>query len=199
MREKLVKNIDGLIIEIPTTVYDPAEDSFLLAENVDIKLHEKVLEVGSGSGYVSIYLAKKNPTAEFFSIDIDYIATKTTKNNSKNNSIKINTITGDLFDSLIEKPFFDVVLFNSPYLPVIANAKESIAWAGGQDGLEIVERFINHLGFLLKKTGRSYLVVSTKTNNKKIFALFEQNRLSYDLIDQVKEGQERILLYKITF
>ncbi len=192
-----MKKIDGLNIVIPNSVYDPAEDSFLLAENTDIKLNEKVLEIGSGSGYVSIYLAKKNPSAEFFSIDLNYIASKTTLINSINNSVKLNITTGDLFDSLIEKPFFDVILFNAPYLPVINNNKESIAWAGGHDGLEIIERYIKQLRFFLKKTGRSYLVVSNKTNIKKLFKLIKQNQLSYELIDEIKEGHEKIKLYRI--
>ncbi|NHJ39624.1 MAG: methyltransferase, partial [Asgard group archaeon] len=93
MKRKLVKKIDGLNIVIPNSVYDPAEDSFLLAENTAIKLNEKVLEIGSGSGYVSIYLAKKNPSAEFFSIDLNYIASKTTLINSINNSVKLNITT----------------------------------------------------------------------------------------------------------
>jgi release factor glutamine methyltransferase len=194
-----IKIIDGLKIEIPSTIYDPAEDSFLLAESSQINPNEKVLEIGSGSGYVSIYLAKNNPTAEFFTLDINFIAAKATKINSKNNLAKIHVITSDLFKSLIPKPFFDVVLFNSPYLPVTDRSQESIAWTGGQDGLEIIKRFFKQLGFILKKTGRTYLVVSSYTNNEKLFDVLKQNHFSYNLIDQVKEGRERILLYSIIF
>ncbi|NHK30536.1 MAG: methyltransferase [Asgard group archaeon] len=194
-----IKNIDGLLIEIPPTIYDPAEDSFLLTESSQINSNEKVLEIGSGSGYISIYLAKNNPTAEFFSLDINPIAARTTKINSNNNSTKIHVITGDLFEALIPKPFFDVVLFNSPYLPVHDKSQESIAWTGGQDGLEIVIQFIKQLVFILKKTGRAYLVVSSYTNNEKLFDVLKQNHFSFKLIDQVKEGRERILLYRISF
>jgi release factor glutamine methyltransferase len=199
VNKKRIKDIDGIEIEIPSTIYDPAEDSFLLAESSQINPYERVLEIGSGSGYVSIYLAKNNPTAEFFALDINYDAVKITKINSINNSTKIHTITGDLFNSLIQKPFFDVVLFNSPYLPVNDRSQESIAWSGGQDGLEIIKRFIKQLGFILKKTGRTYLVVSSYTNNEKLLDILKQNYFSFNLIDQVKEGRERILLYRIIY
>ena len=67
------KVVDGLSLDIPSEVYDPAEDSFLLAENVHDLTNEKVLEVGSGSGYVSLYLAKKFPRADFFCVEINIV------------------------------------------------------------------------------------------------------------------------------
>jgi release factor glutamine methyltransferase len=191
------KIIDGLTLIIPPSVYDPAEDSFLLAEKSVVKSHEKVLEIGSGSGYVTLFLAKNNPSAEFFCIDIDHIASRTTLNNAKLNSINVHVITSDLFYSLIHQPLFDVVLFNSPYLPVMNSPLESKAWAGGKDGLAIVKDFIQQLRFVLKENGRSYLVVSTLTDNKKLMSLLKENDFEFKIIDEVKEGRETILLYEL--
>ncbi|MBR4180832.1 MAG: methyltransferase, partial [Candidatus Methanomethylophilaceae archaeon] len=38
-------------------VYPPSDDSILLIESLDVKQGEKVLEVGCGSGIVSIHCA----------------------------------------------------------------------------------------------------------------------------------------------
>ena len=112
------KVIDGLSLDIPKDVYDPAEDSFLLAENILELTNERVLEVGSGSGYVSIYLAKKYPKTDFFCVEINPSAASITKKNANQNSVNIEVLCSDLFNSfLVKKHFqlFDIVLFNSPY------------------------------------------------------------------------------------
>lgn len=197
------KKIDGLTLQIPDNVYDPAEDSFLLAENVAIKATDKVLEIGSGSGYVSIYLAKKHPNAEFFCIDINYYASNTTNKNAKRNSIEFGVICSDLFNSFkntnIQSRFFDIIIFNSPYLPVKEEGLIAKAWSGGVGGLEVVEKFINNLSNHLKVNGSCFLVVSSKTNITRLTQLIIKNNFIYKKLDSVKEGKEEIILFQLTF
>ena len=50
-------------------VYPPSEDSILLIESLDIRRGEKVLEIGCGSGVVSIHCAANG--AEVTSVDIN--------------------------------------------------------------------------------------------------------------------------------
>ena len=42
------------IINTHDNVYIPAEDSYLLAENLEIKPDQSVLEIGTGSGIVAM-------------------------------------------------------------------------------------------------------------------------------------------------
>ena len=194
------KTVDGLSLSIPKDVYDPAEDSFLLAENIVLESKQKVLEVGCGSGYVSLYLAQKYPLAEFFCLDINFIAAKTTHQNALENILPLQVFSADLFSPLKisqNNPFFDVILFNSPYLPYTEVGELEKAWAGGKDGLEIVQLFVEVLAKYLNKTGSAYLVVSSKTNLAKLELLLAKQKFSFEIIDQVCEGSERILLYRI--
>ncbi|MHA1531744.1 MAG: HemK2/MTQ2 family protein methyltransferase [Candidatus Heimdallarchaeota archaeon] len=193
------KVVDGLTLDIPSDVYDPAEDSFLLAENVRDLTNEKVLEVGSGSGYVSLYLAKKFPRVEFFCVEINQIAANTTKKNAKQNAINLEVICSDLFSSLLanenDLQFFDIVMFNSPYLPVKDFGQLELAWSGGIDGLDVVKPFLKALPFFLKNNGCCYLVVSSKTNLALLENMIEYQGFNCLVKDKVVEGKESILLY----
>lgn len=195
------KSVDGLNLVIPKDVYDPAEDSFLLAENVVIQPNQKVLEVGSGSGYVSLYLAKKFSFAEYFCLDVNFSAAIATHQNAISNKINLIVYSSNLFTAIMSqsnfKQFFDIVLFNSPYLPFLDKGMLEKAWSGGRDGLEIIIPFIENLSMVLKSTGVVYLVVSSKTNHSKLIELFNSNNYLYKLLDKVSEGKEEIILYQL--
>ncbi|NHJ04978.1 MAG: methyltransferase domain-containing protein [Candidatus Heimdallarchaeota archaeon] len=198
----MIKKIDGLNLKIPKEVYDPAEDSFLLTENIQINLNNKVLEIGSGSGYVSIYLAKKFPQAEYFCVDINYYAANITNRNAISNNVNISTICSDLYNSFntptTHQSIFDVIIFNSPYLPVSEIGILEKAWSGGANGLEIVKNFIENLPKFLKEDGRSYLVVSSKTNTQLLEGILRNYKLDFEIKDSIREGNEKILLYLLS-
>ncbi|MHA1305990.1 MAG: HemK2/MTQ2 family protein methyltransferase [Candidatus Heimdallarchaeota archaeon] len=187
-----------MTLTIPKDVYDPAEDSFLLAENVVIPVNGKILEIGSGSGYVSLYLVKKYPQAEYFCIDINPVAAATTKKNAQLNKLNLNVICSDLFSSLKISRVFDIILFNSPYLPISEEGLLSRAWSGGIDGLEIVSKYLESLDEYLQRESFSYLVISSKTDLKELNKLLADLKLTWEEIDSLKEGGEKIILYKIT-
>ncbi len=196
------KSVDGLNLVIPDNVYDPAEDSFLLAENVTVQPNHKVLEVGSGSGYVSLYLAQKFPLAEYFCLDVNFSAAITTHQNALRNKMNLHVYSSNIFTAMLSrdnfKQFFDIVIFNSPYLPYADEGMLEKAWSGGRDGLEVIIPFMENLSKVLKSTGVVYLVVSTKTNLSKLIELFNSNNYLYKLLDKVSEGKEEIILYQLT-
>jgi len=145
-------------------VYEPAEDSFFFAENLNLQGAETVLDVGTGCGILSILVAKE--ASLVLSVDLNPHAIRCAKENAKLNDVQneIYYVQGDLFTPLSKNVKFDLILFNAPYLPANENETDSWigrAWAGGATGRKVIDRFIVEAPNHLKQKGRVLLMQST--------------------------------------
>ena len=109
-----------LRIGVLPTVYEPAEDSFMLATCAS-SLSGKILEIGCGSGIVSLSAAAASPKNEVLGVDINAEAVKCARQNAETNGIRnAKFAVSDLFEGVNGK--FDGILFNPPYLPTTSMA-----------------------------------------------------------------------------
>ena len=144
------------------TVYEPAEDSRLLAETVarEIGPDERVLEVGVGSGYVAATV-EEEAGARVVGSDINPDACAAAR------EAGVEAVRADLLDPLVEGAF-DVVLFNPPYLPTPPEMEWDDplehALSGGPDGRRFVRPFLDDVGRVLRPGGRAFLLVSSLTD-----------------------------------
>jgi release factor glutamine methyltransferase len=162
-------------------VYEPAEDSFLLAENLDVKEGERVLDIGTGCGIMGILAAKK--ASAVVAVDVNPYAVRCARENATFNNVrgKMTFIQGDLFTPLREAEKFDVILFNAPYLPTDKSEADSWigrAWAGGATGRQIIDRFISGAPRHLKRLGRVLLMQSTLADVDETVRRFEECGMS---------------------
>jgi release factor glutamine methyltransferase len=158
---------DNYVFDVWENVYEPAEDSFLFAENLKVQKAETVLDMGTGCGILSILTAHKADTV--VAVDVNPYAVRCARGNAKLNKVqnKIYYVQGDLFTPLSESFKFDTILFNAPYLP--AGEDETVswigrAWAGGSTGRQVIDRFISEAPNHLKQAGRVLLMQSTLAN-----------------------------------
>jgi release factor glutamine methyltransferase len=149
------KNTSVNIIE---NVYEPSEDSYLLADAAlsDIKGSERILEVGCGSGIISAVI-KSNTKANVIGIDINPHAAKCTRENG------VEVIRGDLISCI--KGRFDLIIFNPPYLPTKEDERNNgwlnAALDGGYDGRSVIYRFLEDAGRCLIQGGKILMLVSS--------------------------------------
>ncbi|MDC0243147.1 methyltransferase, partial [Marine Group III euryarchaeote] len=105
MEDIEIENFEG--------VYEPAEDSWMMCNYLPENL-DSVLEIGCGSGIISIHLAKKGNNVT--SIDINPKAVKATKLNAEKNQVHLEVLESNMFQKVKGRKF-DSIVCNPPYLP----------------------------------------------------------------------------------
>jgi len=145
-----------------TDVYEPAEDSALLAGVVvdAVRARDTVLDVGTGSGYLAGRVTDETD-ARAVGVDVNPHACR------RAHAEGVETVRGDRTTPFRDN-CFDVVAFNPPYLPVDPEAEWDdwfeTAISGGADGRSVVEGFLDDVGRVLVPDGLVFLLVSTYTD-----------------------------------
>lgn len=142
-------------------VYEPAEDSALLAEAAveRVRAADRVLEVGVGSGWVAERVGRETGAAVVGS-DVNPHACRRTRERG------VEAVRANLVDPFPDGAF-DAVLFNPPYLPTDPEADwddwMETALSGGESGRAVVDPFLDDVRRVLAPGGRVVLLVSTLT------------------------------------
>jgi release factor glutamine methyltransferase len=174
-------NFGGCAFNVYDDVYEPAEDSFLFAQNLAVKEDEQVLDLGTGCGVLGILAAKKAGCV--VAVDFNPFAIRCAKENSALNGVRgrIDFVQASLFTAINPSAKFDLILFNAPYLPSEENEAATWigrAWAGGASGRVVVDRFISHVSSHLKPCGRVLLMQSTLTGVEETIQKFREQGLT---------------------
>ncbi|MBS7634704.1 50S ribosomal protein L11 methyltransferase [Candidatus Bathyarchaeota archaeon] len=179
-------------------VYEPSDDTFLIAENLHVGKGEEVLDVGTGCGILDVLSAFK--ASRVIAIDMNPIAVRCAKANADRNGIseKIDFICGDLLSPLRDGVSFNLVLFNAPYLPVEEEPKDWLdySWSGGRSGRETVRRFIETVSEYVKIGGRIMLVQSSLSNINETLNDLKERGFEANIANEKRFFFETILLIK---
>jgi release factor glutamine methyltransferase len=154
---------DGIHYYNHPNVYEPAEDTFILLENLRVERSDRVLEIGTGTGIIATKASTNSRMVVATDIN-PYAIECATKNIIANKSFNIEIRKGNLFEP-VKGEKFDLILFNTPYLPT--DDKEKIndelnaAWDGGVDGRMLIDRFIEGLPHYFNQGGIVQMVQSS--------------------------------------
>ena len=143
----------GEVFNVQDGVLIPRPETEILVENAETILKSiekpKVLEIGVGSGIISVMLAILVKDIEIVAVDINEKALELAKSNAIKHGVeeKITFIKSNLFTSIPEM-HFDMVISNPPYiaddykLPSNVKFEPTNALFGGNIGDELLKDII---------------------------------------------------------
>ncbi|MBR2093175.1 MAG: methyltransferase [Candidatus Methanomethylophilaceae archaeon] len=172
-------------------VYPPSDDSILLIESLDVKQGEKVLEVGCGSGIVSIHCALNGCAVT--SGDINPKAVELTRRNFEANRLSSDVVETNVYSAIEGR--FDTIVFNLPYLPVDEEGLLAKAWSGGPDGLGPLPKLLEGAPEHLNEGGRVVVVVSSLMDGAALHELLDQ--YDYRVIGESRMFFEKLSVVEI--
>ena len=173
-------------------LYDPREDSFLLAEAVELYAYGKTLDMGTGSGIQAVTAANNGKVSSVLAVDINTEALVLAK--KRNTHPLITYMQSDLFSDIKGK--FDTIIFNPPYLPDHPNLKD-VALDGGKKGYEISVHFLKNAKNYVGDGGQMLFLFSSLTNKEVIDKTLTENAYLFEEVLKQKLDFEALYVYKI--
>jgi release factor glutamine methyltransferase len=150
-------------------VYEPAEDSELLAAAIRERGRGRLLEVGTGSGWVAEQAVEVSTVTEVVAGDRSPHACQAARERARASGASGESHSFAVVRADLVAPFadgsFDTVAFNPPYLPT-GPENEWDDWmeralSGGESGRELIEPFLDSVGRVLAPDGVVLLLVSS--------------------------------------
>jgi release factor glutamine methyltransferase len=175
----------------PGQVYTPEADTYLLLEAAfkEIRPGDSLLEIGTGSGYISAALKE---VADVIATDINPHAVYAAK------QMGVEVVRTDLVSGL--RGPFDLVIFNPPYLPTLDGERIDdwleYALDGGLNGRAVIERFAEEVGHVLAAGGRVLLLISSLTGIDKTIDIFERVGYLVEIVERRQVFDEELLVLK---
>ncbi len=141
----------GMKIVVEPGVYQTSGDSELMAESVDITHDQNFLEIGCGTGVVSLAVARRSLGG--IGVDINKKAVENSKRNAEIQKVdNVAFIFSNVFENVEGQ--FDVIICNPPYTKhEVRDAIDRMFW-DPED--EMKTTFFTDVGNYLKPGGKIY-------------------------------------------
>ena len=161
-------------------VYQPAEDSRLLAEAAVEHARGRTLEVGTGSGWVAEQISRETD-ATVVASDYNLEACRQARERG------LSVVRADLVAPFRDAAL-DTVAFNPPYLPTDPDNewddRMERALSGGESGRAVINPFLDTVGRVLSADGIVLLLVSSLTGFDDVVARAESNGFAVSTVRQ---------------
>ena len=189
--------LDGIKLEIPPQVFHPGfffSTRLLLNYLKQLQLKDKkFLELGCGSGLISIYAAKKG--AKVSSSDINTVAIEFLKKNSRVNNVELDIVHSDLFKN-IPPQSFDIIAINPPYYKKQPKTETEHAWYCGENGEYFSGLFENLYSYIHPAT-EIYMVLFDGCDMKMINTIAGKHNFQLTCVFVQKNLLEKNFIFKI--
>lgn len=158
--------------------------------NLDL-YNKKLLELGCGSGIISIHASQKG--AMVTATDINPKALEFLHKNCIKNNTHVNILYSDLFDK-IENLDFDYIIINPPYYPRNPKNTKQKAWFCGENF-----DYFESLFYQIKEKNiqsKIYMILSQDCKIENIFEIAKKNQITFETIKKVKTYGETNFIFE---
>ncbi len=195
--ESKVVSFDDYELLVNPGVFDPSlgEGSQIMAKIKYLFVGENVLEIGTGSGALSI-LAAEN-VEKVLATDISQDAIECAKENILKYNLTniIELRKGNLFDAIKKYEKFEIILFNPPFLNGVPNSNLEHSYYD-QD-YKTLERFFFEASNYLKPNGVIYLCFGSVGDVGYLNYLIKVNKFLFQNIYSTVLNDLQFFIYKI--
>ena len=189
----------GHVFYVFPEVYEPSDDSELIARHLTVTPGQRILDMGTGCGLLGVLAALREGVVT--AVDINSVAVECSTLNARINRVsdRFKAHFSDLFGSLgCER--YDLVVFNPPYLPEDEDdARDGLlekAWRGGRSGSEVIERFLVGVDDHLSPDGQVIIVLSSLSRPEKCVADFERHGFIVEVVEKLRLDFEELTLVR---
>lgn len=190
--------VGDIFLKIPVGVFHPTLflSTLFLLEFLESQSIEnlRALELGAGSGLLSVAMAKRGATVT--ASDISEKACTAVRENGLENHVSVEVIHSDLFDGFGEREF-DIIVINPPYYPRNPQNEAERAWFCGEN-FDYFHKLFAQLADHLAENGAAVMVLSEDCAMDEISGLAKEAGYNWKQIAQKNKGGELNYLFEIT-
>lgn len=184
LRKERVFTYKSITVTVRPGVFHPGlfhSTKLLLSYLSEKKLSGKTfLELGCGTGFLSLYAARQE--AIVTASDISELAIENCTVNAQRNHATFSIIQSDLFDSL-GRQNFDVIVINPPYYAKDPVTEADYAWNCGAE-FQYFQKLFQQLPSFTEQDSEVIMVLTKGCDLKAIFAIAEKNKFAFSLIQE---------------
>lgn len=198
----------GLDFFVKEGVLIPRPDTETLVEELinicNNKTGLNILDIGTGSGAITVSLAKYLDKSHVISVDISDIALEIAFKNAVSNKVdeRIDFIKSDVFSNVPKEQKFDIIVSNPPYIrkkdieglnKQVKDFEPYNALEGGDDGLDFYRKITKESKEFLKTKGLlAYEVGHDQASD--VIKIMQQNGFEGIYTKKDLQGFERVVI-----
>lgn len=169
---------EGKIFIGMNTVFSPVVfgDTYFFAKHLPSQGNGEFLEIGCGTGLISILKALDGLIVT--ATDINKDALSNTKINAILHSVEnqVSVIYSEVFDSLIENNLFDIIFWDPPFIFTPFTPNTFLEKSVFDFSYSSIKKFINRFADYLSPTGQAFLGFSSTSGDFKHLSNICQER-----------------------